>query len=84
MNKRERSETGEKLGLVQKNCSSVSKMTELSLDDLTTALSEKISHLKNENVLLCQQMLSQKEAMITQESLMDSDVKVKYYTGLPS
>ena len=69
---------------VKKNYSSVSKMTELSLDDLTKAVSEKNSHLKDENVLLSQQMLSQKEAMITQESLKDSDVKVKYYTGLPS
>ena len=65
-------------------------MTELSLDDLAMAeqaASEKdaeISRLKDENVTLLKQISSLKEAMITQESLNDSDAKVKYYTGLPS
>ena len=90
LSEEERSETVEEVSHVQKNCSSCSTMTELSLDDLITAeqvASEKyaeISRLKDESVLLRKQISSLKEAMITQESLKDSDAKVKYYTGLPS
>ena len=40
--------------------------------------------LKEENAALCKQIASLNQAMITPESLMDNDAKVKYYTGLPS
>ena len=65
-------------------------MTELLADNLAKAASdndivmEEISHLKGENAALQKQITTLKEAMITSESLKHNDVKVKYYTGLPS
>lgn len=40
--------------------------------------------MKEENAALCKQIASLNQAMITPESLMDNDAKVKYYTGLLS
>ena len=68
-------------------------MTEMSQSDLAQveqaaserdALMEESVCLKEENATLYNQIASLQQAMISPESLMDNDAKVKYYTGLPS
>ena len=71
---------------------SFSTMTEMSQSDLAQvqqAASERDTLMEDnvrleENAALCKQIASLNEAIITPESLMDNDAKVKYYTGLPS
>ena len=47
-------------------------------------LKQENDTLKVTNALLCAQIQVLGRAVITPESLMDDDSKVKYYTGLPS
>ena len=91
----ERSEAGEALLELSRveMCCSFSTMTEVTLEEFNqvekaasekATLVEEIDRLKAENAILCKQIVTLKQALITPESLMDSDAKVKYYTGIPS
>ena len=47
-------------------------------------LMQENAMLKESNASLCEEIAILRKAVITPESLMDDDTKVKYYTGLPS
>ena len=68
-------------------------MTETTLKDLNDlekaacekdVLLKEVHSLNQENAQLSKQLVALKQALITPESLMDNDAKVKYFTGLPS
>lgn len=65
-------------------------MTELTADEISDLISER-DHLKEENVTLksdkaalSAEVAVLRKAVLTPESLVNDDAKVKYFTGLPS
>ena len=80
-----------------KMCCDSSTMTQVTMDELTQSETETINlreendhlqsenvRLKEENAVICREITILKKAMITPETLMEDNAKVKYYTGLLS